>query len=150
MIIWYLFWYYTIPQSAKSHKATISLQPPHTFTQVVLLIHELIGQWSQIDLGIKKREAAHHYLQWNQVFFSQVYLILLSGHLFLLPPSVVGSVVAWDTWYFVVCLSIRKGALWAYKPNLYIQGVEFHFKLFSNWNSPLGQGITFPASIVWW
>ena len=42
-----------------------------------------------------KREAAHHYLQSNQVLFSQVYLILLSGHLFLHPPSVVGSVVAW-------------------------------------------------------
>ena len=44
-------------------------------------------------------------------------------------PSVVGSVVAWDTWYFGVCMSIRKGVLWAYKPNLYVQGVEFRFKL---------------------
>ena len=56
-----------------------------------------------------KREAAHHSLQWNTVFFSQVNLILLGSHLFLLPPSFVGSVVAFDIKYLGVCLSIRKG-----------------------------------------
>ena len=67
-------------------------------------------------------------MQWNQVFFSQANFISLSGYFCLLLPNVASSVVAWDTWYFGVCLSIRKCVLSAYKPNLSVQGVEFRFK----------------------
>ena len=56
-----------------------------------------------------KRESAHHSLQCNTVFFSQVNLILLGSHLFLLLPSFVGSVVAFDIKYLGVFLSNRKG-----------------------------------------
>ena len=48
----YLFQYKTIPQSAKSPKAPISWQHPHTFQERVLLFQQLIGQRSQINLGI--------------------------------------------------------------------------------------------------
>ena len=52
VLIWYLWRYKTISLSAKIHKAPISWQPPHIFYKMILLILELIGQWSQIDLGI--------------------------------------------------------------------------------------------------
>ena len=56
-----------------------------------------------------KRKAAQHPLQYNTVFFSQVNLILFEQPSFLLPPSFVGSVEAFETDNFGVCLSIGKG-----------------------------------------
>ena len=103
---------------------------PDNIQERVLLFYQLIGQLSQIDLGInKKMEAAHHSLHWNRVFFSQMNLILLSSHLFLLPPSFVGSVVAFDTNNLGVCLSIKKGVYLAHEPNLDAQRVEFCLKV---------------------
>ena len=70
------------------------------------------ADWAMISNGPGnniKRESAHHSLQWNTVFFPQVNLILLGSHLFLLSPSFVGRVVAFDIKYLGVCLSIRKG-----------------------------------------
>ena len=53
-----------------------------------------------------KRVSDHHSLQWNTIFFSQVKLMLLCSHLFLLPPSFVVSLMAFDIKYLWICLSV--------------------------------------------
>ena len=91
-------------QYPKVQKAPISSQHPHTLKKEFCC-----------SISIKpgkniKREAAHHSLQSNTVFFSQVNLTLMASHFLLLPPSFVASVVALDTYQLGVCLSIRKCA----------------------------------------
>ena len=66
-LIWFLFRYYS-PKVQKVTESTIRWQHPHTVNKRILLIHELIGQWSQIALGILKKEACHSFLQCNTVF----------------------------------------------------------------------------------
>ena len=71
----------------------------HTDTVNVLLIRELIGQWPQIDLGIIWQGRQLTIPCNGKVFFSQVYIILLSSHLFLLPPGFVKVwwLLTWNT-----------------------------------------------------
>ena len=65
-------------------------------------------------------ETAHHSLQWNTVFFLKVNLNLWSSNPFLLPPSFVGSVVAFDTntWGMLRYWKRRLPTSLAHKPNL--------------------------------
>ena len=74
------------------------------------------------------QEAAHHSLQCNTVFFSQVNLIWFSNHFYLLPPFFVDSVVAFDTNNLRISLIIKKCVSLAHEPNLNVQEVEFCFK----------------------
>ena len=82
MLIWYLFWYYTISLSAKIHIAPVTWQLHHTYNKMVLLIRKMIWQWSQEDLGIIWKGSQFTILWYGLRFFSQVDLILLSCHIF--------------------------------------------------------------------
>ena len=69
-----------------------------------------------------KREAAHHSLQWNTVFISQVNQILLGSHLFSL-QNLACSVVAFDTNQLGMRIRIREGVYIAKSPIWMIWGL---------------------------
>ena len=79
-----------------------------------------------------KRDAAHHSLQWNTTFFSKVNLILFVSSHFLLLPSFVNSLVAFDTnkligpIWIIRGLSSASGCRQAEKPFLFLCVIESH------------------------
>ena len=93
-LIWHLFLVLNnIPKYNKSQSNYFLTTPTYIHTDGNA---DPFADWAMISNrpgNNQKGEAAPHYLQLNQVLFSQVYLILFSAHPFLLPPGVVGSVV---------------------------------------------------------
>ena len=110
-------------------------------TKMVLLIHKLIGQWSQIDLKIMEKEAAHQCLQWYQDFFPMLIWFFWAAMFFLLPPTLIGSEVAWGTWY----VGVRKGVILDHEINLSVQGIKSYFNGIPRKLKPDGMPFLWPT-----
>ena len=125
----------SIPKCKRS-QSNLFLTAP---TKMVLLIHKLSGQWSQIDLKNNGKGGSNQCLQWYQNFFPMLIWFFWAAMFFLLPPTLIGSEVAWDTWY----VGVRKAVILDHKINLSVQGIKSYFDGIPRKLRP--DGITF-----WW
>ena len=125
----------SIPKCKRSQSNLLLTAP----TKMVLLIHKLIGQWSQIDLKIMEKEAATNACNDIKTFFPCLFDFFEQPCFFLLPPTLIGSEVDWDTWY----VGVRKAVILYPKINLSVQGIKSYFDGIPRELKP--DGITF-----WW